>query len=447
VDARIHGGSGRRWWQGMRFITEAPEVSETTAETVQQVEQPAGQVALDRSAPSSQVAVPVSETKPGTAPRLIVSVGFLAPRTVGWFAYTEGELGEHQFDVDTLYSGVSAGTELTQYRGSNPYLHGRWDERLKFFVHDGTGEGETTQSYPVRFTGYMEVGRVVASRTGAVREGDVLCMAYGHKSGHRADARTAFYVRLPAELDPLLGIYVAQMGPICANAILHADEDALGEHVTRLGESLRGRTVAIFGAGVVGLLTAMLARWAGAAQIAVVDRVPERLAVAARLGMLAVDTREGDAAVYLKELWQTGDPADRGADVAFQCSGSDYLLNLAFKSVRPQCTVVDLGFYQGGAPNLLLGEAFHHNGLRHICAQIRRVPRRLAGTWNLHRLARETIAFLRDCGPAVREHLITHIVPFAEAPAIYDALDRGEGDVIQAVLYPGDLSGLAVHPA
>ncbi len=442
---------------GMKFIAEvttagSTDVSNVVREAVRRGEQPALQAVLDAPVPGNAVAPLVAET--GAEPKLrqIVSVGFAAPRTVGWFAYTEGELGEHQFDVDTLYSGISAGTELTQYRGTNPYLHGRWDERLKLFIHNANAnanaldEGAATQAYPVRFTGYMEVGRVVASRTSAVREGDLLCMAYGHKSGHRADARTAFYVRLPAELDPLLGIYVAQMGPICANGILHADEDVLGEHVTRLGESLHGRNVAIFGAGVVGLLTAMLARWAGAAQVAVVDRVPERLAVAARLGMLAVDTREGDAAVYLKELWQTGDREDRGADVAFQCSSSDYLLNLAFKSVRPQCTVVDLGFYQGGAPNLLLGEAFHHNGLRHIAAQIRRVPRRLAGTWNRHRLALETIAFLRDCGPAIREHLITHVVPFAEAPAIYDALDRGQSDVIQAVLYPGDLSGLTIQP-
>jgi len=429
----------------MKFIT---EISARTSETVQQGEQRVAQATLNSQTPSGQVVIPASEATARPAPRRIVSVGFAAPRTVGWFSYTEGELAEHQFDLDTLYSGISAGTELTQYRGSNPYLHARWDEHLKLFLYEGTGAyegagvGGTAQAYPVRFTGYMEVGRVVASRAAGVREGDVLCMAYGHKSGHRADARTAFFVRLPEGLDPILGIYVAQMGPICANGILHADEDLLGEHVTRLGESLRGRNVAVFGAGVVGLLTAMMARWAGAAQVAVVDRAPDRLAVAARLGMIPVNTAEGDAAVYLKQLWQTGDPDDRGADVAFQCSGSDYLLNLAFNSVRPQSTVVDLGFYQGGAPNLRLGEAFHHNGLRHVCAQIRRVPRRLAGTWNRNRLALETISFLRECGQAIREHLITHVVPFAEAPAIFDALDRGQSSIIQAVLYPGDLNTL-----
>ncbi|MBI3973080.1 MAG: zinc-binding alcohol dehydrogenase [Chloroflexi bacterium] len=379
-------------------------------------------------APEQLVAVTAS-------PRQTVSVGFRAPHVVDQFVYEDGELQEHQFHVDTLYTGVSAGTELTQFRGSNPYLHGRWDESLKLFL-PSDGEGQASNAYPVRSTGYMEVGQVVASRTPAAREGEVVCMAYGHKSGHRADARHDFFVPLPEGVDPILGIYVAQMGPICANGILHADEEVLGEHVTRLGEGLRGRHVAVFGAGVVGLLTAMMARWAGAAEVAVVDRAPDRLAVAKRLGMFPVNTTDGDAAVALKERWQTGTAGDLGADTAFQCSGSDVLLNLALNSLRPQGTVIDLGFYQGGASNVRFGEAFHHNGLRHICAQIRRVPRRLAGTWNRHRLALETINFLRDCGPAVREHLITHVVPFAQAQEVYDALDAGQSEMVQAVLYP-----------
>jgi threonine dehydrogenase-like Zn-dependent dehydrogenase len=259
-------------------------------------------------------------------------------------------------------------------------------------------------------------------------------MAYGHKSGHRADAGRDHFVLLPADLDLLLGTYVAQMGPICANGILHADEDALGARVTRLGEGLRGRRVAVFGAGVVGLLTAAMARWAGAAEVAVVDRAPDRLALAAGLGLLAVGTNEGDPAVALKRRWEDG--GERGADVAFQCSGSDALLHLALNSLRPQGTVIDLGFYQGGAPGVHFGEAFHHNGLRHVCAQIRRVPRRLAGAWDRRRLALETLAFLRDSGGAVREHLITHVVPFAQAQEIYDALDAGRPGVVQAVLCP-----------
>jgi NADPH:quinone reductase-like Zn-dependent oxidoreductase len=377
--------------------------------------------------------------------RRIASLGFDQPRTTALFMYDERPLGDHQFDVDTLYTAISAGTELTQFRGSNPYLHGRWDETLKLFAPAGSASADlgadgavtiASHTYPVRVSGYMEVGRVVASRAEVPREGDVVCMAYGHKSGHRAAVGHDFFVVLPPEVDPILGIYVAQMGPICANGILHADEDLLGADVTRLGQGLRGRHVAVFGAGPVGLLTAMMADWAGAAEVAVVDRAPDRLEVAARLGLLPVNSAAAEAAVYLKQRW-LHDDGERGADVAFQCSGSDALLDLALNSLRPQGTAVDLGFYQGGAPNVRFGEAFHHNGLRHVCAQIRRVPRRLAGAWDRARLSQETIAFLNDRGALVRAHLITHVAPFSEAQAIYDALDAGQPGMIQAVFAGG----------
>ena len=53
--------------------------------------------------------------------------------------------------------------------------------------------------------------------------------------------------------------------------------------------------------------------------------------------------------------------------------------------------MVDLAFYQGGAPDLALGEEFHHNGLTIRCAQIGRVPRGTAHLWDRRRLAAETV--------------------------------------------------------
>ena len=79
--------------------------------------------------------------------------------------------------------------------------------------------------------------------------------------------------------------------------------------------------------------------------------------------------------------------------------------------------MIDLAFYQGGAEALRLGEEFHHNGLTIRCAQIGRVPRGLAFGWDRQRLARETVAFCAREGGAIREHLITHVVPFDDAPA------------------------------
>lgn len=357
--------------------------------------------------------------------REIRCLGIEEPGRAFIWTYLEEPLADGQFRVETLYSGLSAGTELTFFKGTNPYLRAGWNERLGVF-----DEAVRAAEYPVRFLGYMEVGRVLESMTPAVRSGELVAMTYGHKTGHTAD-REAFVV-LPDDLDSLLGIYVAQMGPICANGLLHAAAEAHAETQVALGDGVRGRCVFITGAGVVGLLTGLWARYLGAELVAVADADPKRLAAAEALGLVPVDDAGGTAWLWVKERWRHGS-GDRGADVAFQCRGRPSALVTALRALRPQGTVIDLAFYQGGSSELRLGEEFHHNGLSIRCAQISRVPRGLAQLWDRPRLAGETVAFLQDCGELVLEHVVTDLVPFDEAPAFLADLAAHEHASIQAV--------------
>jgi threonine dehydrogenase-like Zn-dependent dehydrogenase len=332
------------------------------------------------------------------------------------------------FRVATLFSGVSAGTELSFVKGTNPALSSGWDATLGLFT-----PGDAGSAYPVTRLGYMEVGRVVDSRTPAVPDGTVVAMTYGHRTGFLGDPVRDRVVALPTDLDPLLGIYVAHMGPICANGLLHAAADLHGSAVRDLSDGVRGRRVAVTGAGVVGLLTALFARRYGAASVVVVDPTPQRRAVAEALGLDTLDPDADDPAVILKTRWRhTGD--DRGADVVFQCRGQASALHLALRLARPQATVVDLAFYQGGADAARLGEEFHHNGLTIRCAQIGRVPRGLAHTWDRERLSAGTIDLLRADGDAIRRHLISAVVPFDEAPALLTDLAQRRRHELQAVL-------------
>src|SRR6185312_16102896 len=187
------------------------------------------------------------------------------------------------------------------------------------------------------------------------------------------------------------------------NGVLHAAADAVGGPVRSLADGVAGRRVLVVGAGVVGLLTGLLARHHGAAEVAVVDAPAGRLAVAEALGLTALPLTD-DVPTVLKRRWRHG-PADHGTDVAFQCRGQPAALALA--AVRPQATVVDLAFYQGGADAVRLGEEFHHNGLSLRCAQIGRVPRGQGHLWDRSRLSAETIDLLRAHGPAVADHLVT----------------------------------------
>jgi threonine dehydrogenase-like Zn-dependent dehydrogenase len=280
----------------------------------------------------------------------------------------------------------------------------------------------------------MEVGTVAESRTPVIPVGGTVAMAYGHRTGYIGDPVADRVVPLPADLDPLLGIYVAHMGPICANGLLHAAADLCGSDVRSLGDGVSGRRVVVVGAGVVALLTALLARRHGAASVVVLDPTPERRAVADALGLESLDP-EGpkDVAASLKTRWRHA-PGDRGADVVFQCRGQAAALHLALRVARPQATVIDLAFYQGGAAELRLGAEFHHNGLGVRCAQIGRVPRGLAHTWDRERLSAETIDLLRADGTAIREHLVTAVVPFEDAAELFANLAARRRHELQAVL-------------
>lgn len=338
-----------------------------------------------------------------------------------------------KFRVATLFSGVSAGTELSYVKGSNVFLSERWDAELGLFV-----PGEPNLGYPVTRLGYMEVGRVTESRTPAVPPGGIVAMTYGHRTGYTGDPVADRVIPLPQDLDPLLGIYVAHMGPICANGLLHAAAELCGPDVRSLGDGVRGRRVAVVGAGVVALLTALLARRHGAASVVVLDPTPERRAVAGALGLESMDPgAQEDVAVSLKARWRHA-AGDRGADVVFQCRGQAAALHLALRVARPQAAVVDLAFYQEGAADLRLGAEFHHNGLSVRCAQIARVPRGLAHAWDRERLSAETIDFLCADGATIRDYLVTAIVPFEDAPVLLADLAARRRHELQAVLAFGN---------
>ena len=213
-------------------------------------------------------------------------VRFESPGIVCLAEYEDGPVADTEVLIETLYSGISAGTELTAaYQGTNPYTNKRWDEARRLFV-----EGEHSIEYPIDGWGYEEVGRIAAvgTRVNEVRTGQVVYGTWGHRGTNRAPEEWAADRNLPEGLDPIVGVF-SRIGAIALNAILDAD--------LHLGE-----TVAVFGQGVPGLIVGQLARLSGATVVAV-DAIPRRLELARRLGAHhVVNVSEADAAAEVKEI-------------------------------------------------------------------------------------------------------------------------------------------------
>jgi glutathione-independent formaldehyde dehydrogenase len=83
--------------------------------------------------------------------------------------------------------------------------------------------------------------------------------------------------------------------------VLLADAFPSGHHAAELAGVSMGDSVAVFGAGAIGLLAAYSARLRGAADVYVVDNVAERLDKAGEMGFDAIDFAAGDPVEQILE--------------------------------------------------------------------------------------------------------------------------------------------------
>src|SRR5690606_33049726 len=163
-------------------------------------------------------------------------------------------------------SGVSAGTELSQYRGTSPYMARQWDTERRVFR-----EGAPSWDFPVRNLGYEEVGEIVetGAEVEAFRPGDIVYGTWGHRTGHVMKAAEIGGRKLPEGADPRFGIF-SHIGAVALNGVHDAR--------IRIGD-----LVVVFGLGVPGQIVMQAARASGARVIGV-DPVPIRRQMAERLG-------------------------------------------------------------------------------------------------------------------------------------------------------------------
>jgi threonine dehydrogenase-like Zn-dependent dehydrogenase len=335
-----------------------------------------------------------------------------APKKLAYEPLTLATLGPEEVRIRTLHSGVSAGTELSQYRGTNPFMHVQWDPSLRLFRK---GDGPSWP-YPVRNLGYEEVGEIieVGSAVSAIRVGHRVFGTWGHRTHHVAPQEYARDRLMPDGADPRIGIF-SHIGAVALNGVHDA--------AIRMGD-----LVVVFGLGVPGQIVAQAARASGATVVGV-DPVQVRRDMALRLGVDRVlDPTTTPVAETIKT--ETG---GRGADVCIEVSGAAPALSEAIRTVAYSSRVVAMGFFQGEVQGLQLGEEFHHNRIELICSQISGVAPAASHRWSKLRLWQSAIR-LQHAGRLNLTPLITDEVPFDDAPRLFERLDQGDHAILQSML-------------
>ena len=269
-----------------------------------------------------------------------------ADGSVSCVNYDPAPLAVGSVRIRTVRSAASPGTEATLLgrAASNVHLAKHWSDELRLFE-----PGRPAVACPVTF-GYRATGVIVESPSDEAPVGSRVWGSWRHTELVAMPVEQAAAQLHPDGLAGADGVDIGQMGPIGVNAA----EFGAGEQV--------GRAAVVFGAGPIGYITAQAVRISGASPVVVIDRLASRLAIAEGLGLEVLEAATGiDVAAALKRRFGSD-----GVPVVWECSGALPALNEAIRTVARKGMVVAVGFYQGGAESVLLGEEFHHNGVRTV---------------------------------------------------------------------------------
>lgn len=241
------------------------------------------------------------------------------------------------------------GSDLHLVQGRVPLLPG------ETIGHEAVGVVEETGPAVERFTVGMRVVvafDIACGRCWFCRRGQTsLCEEFrnlgggtfgGSLGGAQAERVRVPYadtnlLRVPEEVDDERALFVG-------------DTLTTGLYGTGIAGIGPEDTVAVVGAGPVGFFSVQGARVHGARQVLALDREPDRLALAERVGALPIDITRRNAQMAVHSLTE-----GRGADVVIEAVGDVPAFELALEVARRGGTVSVLGLYSSQTIELQIG--------------------------------------------------------------------------------------------
>jgi glutathione-independent formaldehyde dehydrogenase len=228
--------------------------------------------------------------------------------------------------------------------------------------------------------------------------------------------------------------------------LLLSDVFPTAYHATELACVAPGKTVAVFGAGPVGLLSAYCSVLKGASEVYVVDSIPERLQKAEELGATPVDFSKGDPVEQIFKLrkknkgiqqgLRPGEEKMKGVDCAIDAVGYQarddenpnkekptQVLDNCVKVLNPTGSLGMIGVYIAPDP-----------GAKNESAKQGIFPFSLAEFFDKgitmgsgQAPVKKYNEYLRDMivnGKAKPSQIVSHHIQIDEAPNAYDKFDK-----------------------
>jgi NADPH:quinone reductase-like Zn-dependent oxidoreductase len=329
------------------------------------------------------------------------SLFFVAPYQVELIEEEIGSPDKNQVLVETFLSAVSPGTEMLFFRNQisqNIKLDSQIDALDKEFV------------YPFKY-GYSTVGKVISVGKAVPSEWlDRLVFFFHPHESHFLEPIENI-IPIPDFLTPEEALFLPSMET--AITLVMDGQPGIGENI------------AVFGQGVVGLLTTYLLSLFPLSRLITFDKYPLRRKMSKEFGShISRDIEE------LVDVSQEDDLTSDWADLSYELSGNPEALNQAILSTRYGGKVIVGSWYGNKDVSLNLGAKFHRDRIRIISSQVSTIAPRFSGRWDKSRritLAWEMIQKLKPT------KLITHRFPFEKVQQAYTLLDQKPEKTIQII--------------
>jgi threonine dehydrogenase-like Zn-dependent dehydrogenase len=272
---------------------------------------------------------------------------------------------------------------------------------------------------------------------------------------------TKLYGQVPGGQAELLRVPQAHFGPIKVpegppdeRFVFLSDVLPTAWQAVAYADVPDGGTVAVFGLGPIGQMSSRIALHQGASRVFGIDLVPERLEMARRHGVEAIDVRgHDDVGNALRELTSGRGPdsvidavgmeahgaplgklahqlagllPDSITTAVMEKAGVDRLsvLHTAIDTVRRGGTISLSGVYGGAADPMPMMDLFDKQ------IQLR------MGQANVKRWVDQILPLLQDGDPLAVEDLATHRLPLEKAPRAYEMFQKKEDGAVKILLEP-----------
>lgn len=341
----------------------------------------------------------------------------VAPKKIEFRDYEEPEIEDTEVRIKTIMSGISHGTEVSEYRGTMPYRFKDYDENYNLFVK----KTNKSKSYYPLYMGYENFGFIseVGKAVKQYKVDDIVSAFLPHRPSNVVEVVNPSYwktlLKIDESIKPEEGIFINLS--VVALVAAHDANIKIGDRI------------AIFGAGCIGLILTQIVKMSGARMIFVVDINNKRLELAKNFGADFVINPNcvEDVSLFIRKQTE-----NIGADKALDCSGTYKGLNEALRSVVKGGRVVNVGTQQGGGSDLYFSEEFHHNRLEIIQTEpVWYNLHRNHPHWNRDR-AKKTVVDLISKKRLKLNEILTHVFNFKDAEEVYKKLDKSVGNIIKA---------------